>query len=60
MWSETALAVASRLGLTRGRANLDVFAETLLGLAQIDRDLIVRHERFARQRQARTVRPGAA
>lgn len=41
MLSEAALAMAGRLGLERGRANLDVFAETLLGLAQLDRDLIV-------------------
>lgn len=41
MFSEAALATAKRLGLTRGRANLDVFAETLLGLAQLDRNLIV-------------------
>src|SRR5690348_4164794 len=41
MFSEAALATAKRLGLTRGRANLDVFAETLLGLARLDRNLIV-------------------
>lgn len=41
LFSEAALAMAKRLGLTRGRANLDVFAETLLGLAQLDRNLLV-------------------
>ena len=41
MFSDAALATAKRLGLTRGRANLDVFAETLLGMAQLDRSLLV-------------------
>jgi transketolase len=41
MFTEAALATAKRLGLSRGRANLDVFAETLLGLARQDRNLLV-------------------
>ena len=38
--SEEGLAVAVRLGLRRGRANLEVFAETLEELACEDRDVL--------------------
>jgi transketolase len=41
MYSEAALAKAKRLGLNRGRANLDVFADTLLALGKVDRNLLV-------------------
>lgn len=40
MFSPAATAVAERLGLRPGRANLDVFAETLLELARNDRQII--------------------
>src|SRR5690606_38964199 len=40
MFSPTAKTVAERIGLTMGRANLEVFADTLLELATADRDVI--------------------
>lgn len=40
MYSDAATKVAKDLGLTKGRANLDVFAETVLELAQADRDVV--------------------
>jgi transketolase len=40
LFSPAALEMAARLGLKMGRANLDVFAETLLGLAQSDRNVL--------------------
>jgi len=41
MYSEAAKATVSRLGLRLGRANLDQFAETLLGLARSNRQIVV-------------------
>ena len=41
MYSLAAKAVAERLGLPMGRANLDVFAETVLELARADRRVMV-------------------
>ncbi len=40
MYSAGAIAVAERLGLKMGRANLEVFADTLLELARADRKVI--------------------
>jgi transketolase len=40
MYSESAQRMAEQLGLRRGRANLDVFAETLLELARNDRQVL--------------------
>ena len=40
MLTPPAKAVAERLGLTMGKPNLDVFAETLLELAREDRDVL--------------------
>lgn len=40
MYSEAAQQTAARFGLTMGRPNLEVFAETLLELARADRDVI--------------------
>jgi len=40
MYSESAQRMAQQLGLRRGRANLDVFAETLLELARNDRQVL--------------------
>jgi transketolase len=40
LYSPAAKAVAENLGLKMGRANLDVFAETLLELARADRDIV--------------------
>jgi transketolase len=40
MYSPAAKAVAEKLGLKMGRANLEVFADTLLALAQADRNLL--------------------
>src|SRR5687768_11736333 len=40
MYSDTAKAVAARLGLKMGRPNLDVFAETLTTLATKDRNVL--------------------
>jgi len=40
MYSESAQRMVQQLGLTRGRANLDVFAETLLELARNDRQVL--------------------
>src|SRR5438105_1230582 len=40
MYSPAAKEVAQQLGLKMGRANLDVFAETLLELAQVDRHVL--------------------
>ena len=40
LFSPAARAVAEKLGLKMGRANLDVFADTLLELARADRDVI--------------------
>jgi transketolase len=40
LFSPAAKAVAEKLGLKMGRANLDVFADTLLELARADRDII--------------------
>ena len=41
MYSPAAKAVVDKLGLTMGRANLDVFAETVMGLARTDRRVMV-------------------
>jgi transketolase len=41
MFSEAARQTAERLGLTLGRANLDVFADTLMQLAQEDPRVVV-------------------
>jgi transketolase len=40
MYSPEAKAVAERLGLEMGRANLEVFADTLLELARADRNVL--------------------
>src|SRR5437870_13209220 len=40
MYSPAAKEVAQQLGLKLGRANLDVFAETLMSLAKEDRDVL--------------------
>jgi transketolase len=40
MFSPVARAVAERLGLTMGRPNLEVFADTLLKLAKSDRNVV--------------------
>jgi transketolase len=40
MYSPEAKAVAERLGLRPGRANLEEFADTLLSLAKIDRNIV--------------------
>ena len=40
MYSAAAKDTAARLGLTMGRANLDVFADTLLELARADRQVV--------------------
>jgi transketolase len=40
MYSPAARAVAEKLGLAPGRANLDVFADTLLELARADRHVL--------------------
>lgn len=40
MFSPAALEMAARLGLKKGRANLEVFAETLLDLASRDRNIL--------------------
>jgi transketolase len=41
MFTPAAQAVLDELGLSPGRANLEVFAETLLELARADRDIVV-------------------
>src|SRR5215471_312190 len=41
MFSADAQAMAAKLGLTMGRANLEQFADTLLELARADRDILV-------------------
>jgi len=41
VYSPAAKEVAARLGLEMGRANLEEFADTLLGLARADRDIVV-------------------
>lgn len=41
MYSDAAVRTAERLGLKRGRANLEVFADTLLELARADRQVLV-------------------
>src|SRR5512135_895887 len=41
MFSSAATAMAEKLGLKMGRANLDEFAATLTELARVDRNLIV-------------------
>ena len=41
MYSDAAKQTAARLGLKLGRANLEVFADTLLALAQADRKIVV-------------------
>ena len=41
MYSPAAAAMAGRLGLKLGKANLDTFSETLLTLARADRNLVV-------------------
>jgi transketolase len=41
VYSPAAKAVAERLGLKMGRANLEEFADTLLALAQADRNVVV-------------------
>lgn len=40
MYSAAAKDTAARLGVTMGRANLDVFADTLLDLARADRQVV--------------------
>ncbi len=40
MYSDAAVQMAERLGLKRGRANLEVFADTLLALARADRHVL--------------------
>ena len=40
LYSSSAAETASGLGLSQGRANLEVFAETLLELAKADRDVV--------------------
>lgn len=40
MYSPAAEATAARLGLKMGRANLEIFADTLLALAKADRDVL--------------------
>src|SRR4051794_27854625 len=40
MYSPAAKEVAQQLGLKMGRANLDIFAETLLALARENRDVL--------------------
>src|SRR5215471_16464792 len=40
LFSPAALEMARQQGLKMGRANLDVFAETLLGLAKADRNVL--------------------
>ena len=40
MYSVAAAGMAERLGLRRGRPNLEVFADTLLELARADRDVL--------------------
>lgn len=40
MYSPAAKAVAEKLGLKMGRANLEEFADTLLALAKTDRDIL--------------------
>lgn len=40
MYSPAAQAVAAKLGLTMGRANLEEFADTLLALAKADRNIL--------------------
>ena len=40
LFSPAAKVVAEKLGLKMGRANLDVFADTLLELARADRDIV--------------------
>src|SRR5687768_11377790 len=40
MYSEAAQQTAMKLGLKMGRANLDVFADTLLSLAKTNRNII--------------------
>jgi transketolase len=40
MFSPAAKAMAESLGLAMGRANLDIFADTLLALAQADRNIV--------------------
>ena len=40
MYSTAAAAMAERLGLRRGRPNLEVFADTLLELARADRNVL--------------------
>jgi len=41
MFSPAAQAMAEKLGLTMGRANLEEFADTLLALAKANRDVVV-------------------
>jgi transketolase len=41
MFSPAAKAIAAKLGLNMGRANLEEFADTLLALAKADRDVVV-------------------
>jgi transketolase len=41
MFSPAASSLAEKLGLKKGRANLDVFADTLMELARDDRDVVV-------------------
>ena len=40
MYSPAAKAVAEKLGLKMGRANLEEFADTLLTLAKADRNIL--------------------
>lgn len=40
MYSDAAVQMAECLGLKRGRANLEVFADTLLELARVDRQVL--------------------
>jgi len=41
LFSPAAAAMVQKLGLKQGRANLEEFAETLLGLATVDRNIFV-------------------
>ena len=40
MFTPSAMAVANRLGLQMGKANLEIFAETLIELAEQDTSIV--------------------
>ncbi len=40
MYSSEAVAIAKKIGLTMGKANLEIYADTLLALAKADRNVI--------------------